>query len=84
MGGYNKSEVVRRMDMMIKRGPDGYREFVESPVAWCAVFLSPHLCLACLKMLAYWRLHWSNLAARRVPGNHEARIKTRLGGSQKF
>ena len=33
-GTYCKSEVVRRMaDTMIKRGPDGYGEFVESPLA---------------------------------------------------
>ncbi len=33
-GKYNNSAVVRRMaDTMIKRGPDGYGEFVESPIA---------------------------------------------------
>lgn len=33
-GEYSKSEVISRMaDVMIKRGPDGYGEFVESPIA---------------------------------------------------
>lgn len=33
-GKYSKSDVVRRMaEVMINRGPDGYGEFIESPVA---------------------------------------------------
>ena len=33
-GKYSRSDVMRRMaDVMVKRGPDGYGEFVESPAA---------------------------------------------------